>query len=225
MKFAKKTFRRKSSGRAGKRRFRRKTVNVNRALQPIAQRYITKMKYCETYAPTNSSGQAVWRVNLNSIQDPNRTGIGHQPYGHDTFSTLYNRYRVISASYVVSAVSTLGYTLQIAAIPANEEFIGTSISEYRENPRCRFGVQTPGAPIKVLKGKVYLPSLTGRNKTQYMSDDRYQAQFGSSPAELMVLNLNTQQFDETSTISTGTVYQLTIVYTVELFDPKNLSQS
>lgn len=225
MPYAKKSFRRKTLSRSGKRRLRRKTVLVNRALQPVAQRYITKMKYCETYAPVNASGQAVWRLNLNSIFDPNRTGTGHQPYGHDNFAAMYNRYRVIAASYVVSAVSNNNTTLQIAAIPTNEEFVGNAISEYRENPRCKFGVQTPGGPMKVLKGKVYLPSLTGRNKAQYMADDRYQAQFGASPSELMVLNLCTQAFDETLLTSTQTVFQVCITYTVELFDPVKMSQS
>lgn len=203
----------------------RTTVNVNRALQPIPQRYIAKLKYCETYAPGNASGQSPWRLNLNSLFDPNRTGIGHQPYGHDTFATLYNRYRVIACSYVVSAFSTNGTTIQIAAIPANEEFVGPSISDYRENPRCKFAVQTPGSPLKVIKGKVYLPSLTGRTKAQYMADDRYQAQFGASPSELMILNLNTQAFDETLLTTTGTIFQVTLNYHVEMFDPKNLAQS
>jgi len=223
----------KHTKRSGKRkamrsrRFRRRTSTklVNSALKPVAQRYITTMKYCETYTPGNANGQCPWRLNLNSIHDPNRTGIGHQPYGHDTFATLYNRYRVIAASYVVSAYSSQGATIQLAALPANEEFSAVSISDYRENPRGKFLVQTPGAALKVLKGKVYLPSLVGRSKSQYMADDRYQAQFGSSPSELAILNLNTQQFDESSLLNTGTTYQVTITYTVELFDLKNLGQS
>jgi len=77
----------------------------------------------------------------------------------------------------------------------------------------------------VLKGKVYLPSLVGRTKAQYMADDRYQAQFGSSPQELAILNLNCQQFDEGSIANTGATYQVTLQYTVEMFDLKNLGQS
>lgn len=204
---------------------KKRTVNVNRALQPIAQRYLTTLKYAETYAPGNASGQSPWRINLNSIHDPNRSGIGHQPYGHDTLATLYGRYRVIACSYVISAYSANGATIQLAALPANEEYAGISISDYRENPRCKFLVQTPGAPLKVLKGKVYLPSLVGRTKQQYMADDRYQAQFGSNPQELAVLNVNSQQFDEASVASTQVTYQVTLKYTVECFDLKNLGQS
>lgn len=212
-----------------KKRFNRRkairTVLRNNALAPIPQRYITTMKYAECYAPGNANGQSPWRLNLNSIYDPNRTGTGHQPYSHDTLATLYNRYRVISCSYVITVYSSQGATLQVAALPANEEFAATSISDYRENPRCKYMVQGTGAPVKMLKGKVNIPSLFGRTKSQYMADDRFQAQFGSSPAELAILNLNTQQLDEGSIANTGTTYQITLKYTVELFDVKNLGQS
>jgi len=65
---------------------------VNKALQPIPQRYIATMKYSQTFLLSDVSPG--WTFNLNSIFDPDRTGTGHQPYGHDTFQTLYNRYRV-----------------------------------------------------------------------------------------------------------------------------------
>lgn len=203
----------------------RTTVNVNRALQPIPQRYICKMKYAQAFVPGNSLGQAVFRMNLNSIFDPDRTSTGHQPYGHDTFQSLYNRYRVISCHYVVSAISSNGSNLQIATLPANEEFVAPTISDYRENPRGKYALQVPGAPVKVLKGTVNLPSLTGRTKSQYMADDRYQAQFGTSPSELMVLNCNASHADESIITTTGAIFNITLVYKVELFDPKNLAQS
>lgn len=204
---------------------KRYTVNVNKALQPIPQRYICNMKYTEAFTPINSSGQTVFRLNLNSIYDPNRTGLGHQPYGHDTFQSLYNRYRVISVRYIVSAVSSNGSNLQIATLPCNEEFSAPSISDYRENPRGKYVLQVPGSPVKVIKGKISLPSLTGRTKAQYMADDRYQAQFGASPSELMVLNCNAQHIDESLVTATGATFNITLVYRVELFDPKNLAQS
>lgn len=202
----------------------RRTLNVNRALQPIAQRTIVKMKYSEIYAPTASAGQAVWRLNLNSIFDPNRTGVGHQPYGRDTFATLYNRYRVISCHYVASAYSLTQTAIQLAALPANEEFVAATVSEYRENPRCKYALWTPGSGAKMLKGTVNIPSLVGRNKAQYMADDRYQSDMGSSPAELAVLNLSAENLQESIT-DPSVIWNVTLVYTVECFDAKNLSQS
>lgn len=200
-------------------------VLVNKALSPIPQRFITKMKYAQTYTGVNASGQVVWRINLNSINDPDRTGTGHQPYSHDTFATLYNRYRVIACSYVINAYSAIGAPLQIACLPANEEFSAPSISDYRENPRGKYAIQLNNMTTKTLRGKVYLPSLVGRSKSQYMADDRYQAQMLNNPAELSVLNICAQSMLEGSVTDPQVTFAVTLVYHVELFDVKNLSQS
>jgi len=37
-------------------------------------------------------------MRCNSIHDPNYTGVGHQPYGHDIMAQLYRRYCVLSSS-------------------------------------------------------------------------------------------------------------------------------
>lgn len=195
-------------------------VVVNRALQPIAQRYICKMKYAET---TSTSALGEYRFNLNSIFDPNRSGVGHQPYGHDTLQTLYNRYRVISCGYRIQAVQTAtGVPIQLACQPANEQLTYTTISEMKENPRAKYVTVSPGAPAVYLTGKVYLPSLVGRTKAQYMADDRYQAEYGASPAENAILNIKAQTIADVDTIFT---FNILLEYTVESFDIKNLGQS
>jgi len=211
----------KRKARKSKPRFRRrKQVLVNRALQPVAQRYICKMKYCETIT---TSGTGSYSFNLNSIFDPNRTGVGHQPYGHDTLETLYNRYRVISCGYRIQAVQSYNsIPIQIAVQPANELLSFTTISEMKENPRSKYVTVSPGAPAVILKGKSYIPSLVGRNKAQYMAEANYQAQFGSSPSELAILNVKTQTLADVDTSFTMNVL---LEYTVEVFDIKHLAQS
>jgi len=100
--------------RAPARRFKKKgirrggqrTTTVNKSLQPFPSRYICKMKYCEAInnvgGPTGA-GYGNYQFLANSVWDPNATGIGHQPYGMDTMTSLYNRYRVISCKYVIGA--------------------------------------------------------------------------------------------------------------------------
>lgn len=221
---------RRRAMKKGRKSRKPKTVNVNRALQPFAQRYISKMKYAEQLKVVGPSGGglAAFRFNLNSIFDPNRTGIGHQPYGHDSLQALYNRYRVIKCSYVISCINTdaVGDAYSIvAALPANEQvnLIG-GVSEAQENPRCKFITQAPNAALKVLRGTVYLPSLVGRSKSQYLADDRYQATYGSDPNELALLNIFAGTLDgetQTNTMQLNVV----LTYTVESFDVKNLIQS
>lgn len=206
-----------------KRKYVRKNVLVNKALRPFPQRFITKMKYCEAISITGGGPQG-YRFRLNSTFDPNETGVGHQPYGRDTLVSIYNRYRVISCSYVISAVDSAGQYIQVAALPANDTVLTLSTSDMRENPRCKYMVQAPNAALKVLKGNVYLPSLVGRSKAQYMADDRYQADSGSNPAENAILNVFFQNMaDGLNTLNV--LFNITLEYTVEWFDVKNLAQS
>lgn len=196
-----------------------KTNNNLSSLNPIAQRYICKMKYAET---VTSGLTGIVQFSLNSIFDPNTTGVGHQPYGHDQLQTLYNRYRVISCSYRVIANRNTD-TLQVVCQPANEPLVYTTAAEFKENPRCRYATQAPNAEVKPVSGKVYIPSLVGRTKAQYMADDRYQAVFGASPQEAAVLNIGA--FTGSDAIASNVPFNVELVYTVECFDIKHLAQS
>lgn len=178
------------------------------------------MKYSETFQL--NSLQGFCRLNLNSIFDPNRTGTGHQPYAHDTFQALYNRYRVISTSWVIT-VYNASAPIRLACQPANEELAPSSVSEACENPRTKFIIQYPGGNTNMLKGKISIPSLVGRTKSQYMADDRYQAQFGASPNELAILNVFTANLNDTAVNDTQVT--VTLKYKVEMFDIKPLVQS
>ena len=65
---------------------RRKPISLtNRALHPIPQRFITKMKYSEVVTTTATFGQ--YAMNLNSIYDPNRTGTQAHTHRHTNTQT------------------------------------------------------------------------------------------------------------------------------------------
>lgn len=178
------------------------------------------MKYSEAFNLTSLAPQVT--MNLNSIYDPNRSGVGHQPMGFDQLATLYNRYRVISCSFVINGYCTTD-PIRIAAIPTNDLGITFSgVSHMIESPRCRFIAQYPQAEPKYLKGKVYMPALAGRTKAQYMADDRYQSDVTSSPLELLLLNIQAATLVDSIPTTTLTV---TLEYTVEFFDVKQLTQS
>lgn len=192
---------------------------VNNALQPIPQRFIVKMKYAEDVF-TNASG--LFTFNLNSVFDPNRTGGGHQPYGYDQFATLYNRYRVISCSWRVTAPSSTG-TVQLGCIPTNEPIVPATFAELKENPRTKYVIQHVGGNVQLNKGRSYIPSLVGRTKAQYMADDRYQATTLTDPSELAVLNI--MAANNGGVGLNGQVLNVLLEYTVEFFDVKPLAQS
>jgi len=202
------------------RAYKRRGVRVMGNLNPIPQRQIVKMKYAQNIN-TAAAGVYNYKFNLNSIFDPDFTGSGHQPYGHDQLALLYNRYRVISCSYVITGYS--GSTgICYGVMPANEPVTFGTLAELRENPRARHTTQYPGGSTTKLVGKVYLPSLVGRSKSQYMADDRYQAIFGQNPQEQAILNCTGLDLAEAGTTINWTI---TLEYTVEVFDVKPLGQS
>lgn len=201
---------------------RRPQMLVNRALHPIPQRFITKLKYSEVVTTGATFGN--YEMNLNSIYDPNRTGIGHQPYGFDQLAILYNRYRVISCGYRLQCgLGSTTIPITMTALPANLVVTTGTASEVRENPRAKYILQQPGGGNLTLSNKTYIPSLVGRSKAQYMADDRYQSEVNGNPNELAVLNIQT--FNTSDAPVGGVQVQVLMEFVVEWFDIKSLAQS
>lgn len=214
---------RKRRGFKPRRRFMKKstpTTLVNTSVQPIATRYISRHKYSDTFQLTVVGGQ-VYRFNLNSMWDPNRSGTGHQPYGRDQLATLYNRYRVYKVSYALSFYNA-STASKVAVCPANIEMGASTVAEIMENPQSKWAIQIPGGAQKIIKGSINLPRLTGRTKSQYMADDRYQSEINASPQELLILNIfGASILDVGQTIDCA----INLTYHCEWFDRNSLSQS
>lgn len=197
-------------------------VNVSKALTPIPQRYITKMKYSEIVT-TDVNGQYVF--NMNSLYDPNRTGTGHQPYGFDNLALLYNRYRVISCGWrATRPIVSSANPAVLLSYPSNDASITfTTLDEWKEQPRAKYLHIQPGANNGNLTGKCYLPSLMGRTKAQYMADDKYEALVNANPTEQGLLYFYLA--DYLGAPLTATAIHVILEFTVEWFDVKHLNQS
>lgn len=224
---AKRTNRKKTF--VAKRKFQRKqlsTIRNRNSNELIAPRFITTLKYCDRDTVPASVGNAAGAdlYNLNSIYDPDRTGVGHQPLGRDQLALLYNRYRVFAVSWRVTfyPVSANFYSL-FSVFPQNNANtnIGLSSSQLKELPHAFTKVSSIDKPT-VFTGRVSLPRLTGQTSTQFKSGLEYQASFGADPSELQTLVIAAVP------LSSGTVsypYEIELKYHVECFDPIPLSQS
>lgn len=227
-----KQFKRRGTKRVmKKKRFAKKSTTLynSSALAPIPPRFITKMKYAESFV-LSGIGMRTQQMNLNSLFDPNRSGLGHQPYGFDQLcgpagSALYNRYRVYRVDYVLSVANDT-YNIHYAVLNTNDASppIG-NVSEARENPRCKYAVQNPNGTLKVLRGSINLASLMGRTKAQYTASDSYQAVYNATPSELAVMNIFTQGLNDDVGVSMSHTVNLLLTYHVEFFDPHALDQS
>lgn len=204
---------RKGKARKGK-RTGRKTVVVNRAITPVPQRFLTQHKYSTTF--TLGSLQPIYRMNLNSLYDPDQTGTGHQPYGFDQMAALFNRYRVYGVSYKVQGYQ-FNNPIRFGCVASNDSAAPTNLATLIEYPRSKSAIQVNGGSTASITGYVSLPSLTGRTKAQYMADDRYQAQNNTNPQEALLLNIMAQSLSDTALESC--TMMVTLNFHCEWFDP------
>lgn len=182
--------------------------------------YIT-LKYTEAFTSSvlTAAGSSQ-TMRLNSIFDPNSAVGGTQPYGYDQMSTLYNRYRVLKARWKVSFLASSG-TYNAVVIPINgtlnaaiadiATFTAASMVPFASYKNYNLGAIAP-----TFTGSMPLNKLGGVSKVEYLTDDRFEAQIGANPAEVISLLIGFQN-PTGGTISIGFVVE--IWYEVDLHDP------
>lgn len=81
--------------RTYKRRRRGPTLSVMRMPAMMPDRVMVKLKYMENRASANSTGLAITHTYaINSLFDPDNSGVGHQPRGFDQWGAFYAWYKV-----------------------------------------------------------------------------------------------------------------------------------
>jgi len=203
------------------------TTQIPKLFGFIKPRERASLRYTDFLAISTTAGtgnQYVYR--LNSIYDPDLTGAGHQPYGHDTLAAIYNRYRVFRCSWKIT-IPTQQSTMPICVVPSNGAITAVTTSAtytasaelpYADPKVLSFG----GGPPLTFSGSSYLPQLNGSTFTEYSGDDRFQAAFGVSPVEVLLLNLTLFN----PAVSTISIYPtIELWYDLEVFDPIIQTQS
>lgn len=189
----------------------------------IPARTIVKMRYVENWASPGTIIDHLW--NLNSIYDPNRSGTGHQPYGHDTYLTLYNRYRVIACRVRLRPVTfSTGSVYKQTFVANNTVTLFSNPSLAAESPNAKT-IPIASALGPYFSQTFYPNQVCGATKVEYMADDRYMGVFGSDPSEVIVLHVVTSGFNDAAPAANDVMYVIELEYTVELFDRKELAQS
>jgi len=193
---------------------------------PVAQRTFAWLTYV-SYGTLNTGAvgapaSQIW--NMNSIHDPDRTGAGHQPYGHDTYSTLYNRYRVHKIAWTIQCSSYGTNSTNVTVVPLNNVTTTDDVLAVEQaggSARTKILHQS-GDSNHTFMGAVDLAQLNGTSRTEYNADDRFESTFGSSPTELMGLYIFASNGASTAS---GIQYFVKLQYYTELFDPIPLAQS
>lgn len=129
-------YRRKKTYRRKKKSSSTGTAIVGPGTSPVPKRMMVKMRYCDNLTLDPTTGAvAVHRYCANGVYDPDQSGVGHQPLGHDQWSQFYERYTVvgskITATFVNTASGATAPSVCGIAITENSSFTPT-LSELRE---------------------------------------------------------------------------------------------
>lgn len=185
------------------------------------------MRYVEKIDMTGAtSSLIVQSFSANGIYDPNITGIGHQPLGHDQWLTFYNHYCVIGSRINVQWVNDDNTENYIVGIHLDSSAgLSASLNTNMENPdtiwrplsndhggysMCNTALQC--SPPKRLRMRTNNSLIRGEMNV-------------SNPTEQLYYNLFSQLQDTTATPSAELTAYVTIDYIVLLTEPKDLSAS
>lgn len=203
---------------------------VIRALKTLTvpDKIIVKLPYSELVTFGDALGVQDYVFNLNSIYDPNRTGVGHQPLGYDQWAQFYNRYRVLGAKVVVQANNnaTVGTTMSIIGNNSAGLILGSDATMEQQHMKRMVlssgqGGKNAGTLVKYFSNA----RVTGVSNYVYRSSDQYQAQFGANPTEIIVAHLYQENLLAPGGQASGVIARVNITYYVELFDRNTLALS
>lgn len=184
----------------------------------LRQRVVLTYSSIKTIPAAAASGTQT--VNLNSMNDPDRTGIGAQPNGFDQWAAFYNRYIVYRADVEWwYTMLTDNVSAMVGSVPLNGD---SSISVENILGNQEGQAQLIHNKSNVVHGKktIRIWKFTGRTFQDYMGSTQYQAVTNADPSEVIVYHFEV----EASASSTGTLYYR-ITYYAEMFDSKPLAQS
>lgn len=215
---------RRKTRRIRRRRSKRQAVS-NFSVSPIPLQYKTRMKYVQTFKILTASGSdyAINTFRLNSIYDPDESGVGHQPYGYDTLEPLYNNYRVYKVHATIECVGSIGSDKPIIGfLPCAGLPTITNFSHLLELPKSKWK-QLDDSTRKV-KGSYRMSSVIGVTPAQYKADDLFLSSMGGNPASLAYLAVFAGM-PTTITPDVDWYITITLIQYVEFLVPKLQAQS
>jgi len=174
------------------------------------------LRYNTTITISPDAGLAgAYLFRCNSIFDPDYTGVGHQPYGHDQYDRIYNHYKVNYSTIVLTPVingeGMFGCTI------TDDPTINVGFDTVKEIKNTNMkAMGANGVPDKVTqyynKNQVFTPASDGIG-----------ANFGANPSEQAFFHVWFTAKDSTSTPTL--ILNVSIAYNVTMSELKDLGSS
>jgi len=179
------------------------------AVQMATLRYSTVVTLAVTIAGTPTSH--LFRAN--SIYDPDFTGIGHQPYGYDTYASIYNHYEVLSSRIVVKPTQSSNFIYGIAK--TDDATISADYDTIREQK---------GTNVISVASGTSPESVTNYYDQRYFPNKfQQQAGFNTDVVDPMFYQVFLEGNSSASTVTIS--FLVNITYNVRMAELRDLGQS
>lgn len=183
----------------------------------------TCLVYNDRYQLTSSVTKAVQHFQINSIFDPDQTGVGQQPRAYDTLILQYDRYRVVACAWEITwTPETSSIPAVCTAVQLNSGAFNNSV-DYQEAAGSQTIVlgHANGQGSRTMKGVIDCASTRGMRSVR--GEDTLQALFNATPADPINLGLCVESFDLSSTATVAVNVRLKMY--VECFERNNPAAS
>jgi len=181
-----------------------------------------KMKYNEIITLTNLTAN-YYQFRINSLQDPNYSGVGHQPRSYDQWGAFYGRYKVNGCKVQVRCFNGSTSSLKTFMHADTDPSQIMSYEEAIEGPAGNTNLIVPAANQSSIPSmnRYYSIRKVCGEKTL---DDIYSSPFGANPTKQVYLTIGAESLT-TGLLATSISFDVTLTFYVSLFDRIQLPQS
>lgn len=199
----------------------------------VPQAMNVKLKYTDSISVTSGTANA-FTFGLNSMYDPNISGIGHQPMGYDQWTAFYDKYRVNACKVkltVVNGYNPLSSTqpLYIGIWP-DYQYSGSALNltKLLEQPNVSYDFVTAelgggSDSIKSIEFYTSCANYFGLTKAQYSAEESYSAPVTANPTKPAYVCIQTSGFSSGATTNYWVIISFTFYAT--FYEPKILPSS
>lgn len=202
-----------------------KQTNAMISKNPFPEKYYCKLYYDEQITFTTGTAGVFGTENtflMNSLYDPNYTGVGHQPLGYDQLTGIYKRYKVNFVDVKLTFTDPSADGVIVAAqLQSNANALGVtgnSPQVIAERPMAIVKyVNNTGRQVSVIRIKQPVYRCLGLSKLEFAANPTvYGSTYDANPSNLSYLRISAASVQGTAGVTVQCMVQ--IIYYAELYD-------
>lgn len=174
---------------------RRRSRRVPRSLSTVNSTYIT-LGYSDTFTLSEAGNGlgAIYSFRLNSLYDPDLTGVGGQPVAFDQYALIYSKYLVFGGSWSVTFDNQVNRAAVVGCIVTSDPSVPTERKNWPASPggKSRLLAGSGGGPsCQMVSGKITLAKTFGIKRSAIWNEANFESRTNTNPVQLLYLHVFT----------------------------------